>query len=123
LLLPTHFLLPEKKVGKESWYKGEDPPYISPLSARKTQPTRHSARGFTQLLARYKNITFKTIKTRQRVAGGFVPPSLVLVPRAEQKGGELAGWGASVVVLGVQKVEKEFCVKAKKVKKKETPLS
>jgi hypothetical protein len=91
--LPTYFLLPEKKVSKETWHKGGIP-LMYPLSARKTQPTRPSVSRLQTLLAKGKNIL-------KIIALAFPTPSVLSRPLLDpnawsgQKGGELAGIGAS----------------------------
>ena len=49
--LPTHFLLPEKKVSKEIWHKG-DSPYVSSFMLARLSPSTSS--GLQTLLAKVK---------------------------------------------------------------------
>jgi hypothetical protein len=74
--LPTYFLLPEKKVSKEIWHKG-DSPYVFPFMLAKLSPSALRASGLQTLLAKVKK-HIKDRGFRQSIAVGFVPTLLYM---------------------------------------------
>ena len=69
--LPTYFLLPEKKVSKEIWHKG-DSPYVSPFMLARLPRLR---RGRTLLAKVKKHIKDQSFSLS--IAVGFVPTLII----------------------------------------------